>query len=167
MDLATAASVVSAAAILFGLVFAGWQLRALGQQRAHEAQLQLIQSFQTADFARAVAYLIELPDGLSYAEIKARMGDEAFLFLEFAFALEGIGVLVARRELSLQLVEATYSGPYIIGWRKLRRYVEDMRAMTGTQTPLEYFQWTAERLADRRAITPPEPAYLALKDWKA
>jgi hypothetical protein len=167
MDLATAASVVTSAAIVLGLVFAGWQLRALQQQRKHEAQLQLIQSFQTADFSRAVAHLMELPDGLSYAEIKARLGAEAYLIFEFALSLEGIGVLVARRELSLQLVEVSYSGPYFVGWRKLNRWVADIRTTFGTKTPMEYFQWLAERLEERRALAPPEPAYLALKDWKA
>ena len=167
MDLVAIASLVSSGAIVLGLLFAGWQVRALGQQRAHEAQLQLILSFQTSSFARAVEHLMVMPDGLSVSEIKSRLGNDAYLMIEFAMAMEGMGVLVARRAIPFEVVETVISGGFNVGWRKLRRYVEETRAASANQNFAEYFQWMAERLSERRAIVPAEPAYLALKGWKS
>jgi len=159
MNLLDLLSLISTFGVVGGLVFAGWQVRMLQQQRSREAALQLIQNFQSPEFAEGIWMISDLPDGLSKAEVEKRLGERTPRALVVMFALENIGFLVARGDVSIGLVQEVFSGPTMVSWRKLERYVEDLRSELATDTPMEYFQWLAERLAQQRAKHPLPPAY--------
>lgn len=162
MSLVEALNIVSTLAIVAGLLFAGWQVRLLQQQSRREAALQLIQNYQSPEFVRGIWLISTLPDGLSKAEIEQRLGDGTPSILVVMFALENIGFLVSRGEISIELVQSVFMGPTTVGWRKLERYVKDLRTELNAETPMEYFQWLAERLARHHAQHPLSPAYARL-----
>lgn len=166
MDLGATLNLASTLAVVAGLVFTGFQLRLLHQQRERDAMMHLVQSFRSPEFVEAMWLVHRLPDGLSREEIDARLGDKAHLIWVAALSLENLGFLVSRRELSLDMVISFFNGPVLIGWRKLARYVEDTRKELGVDTPLEYFQWLAEQVIKRREAAPRLPAHIALKDWQ-
>ena len=70
---------------------------------------------------------------------------------------ESIGVLVFRGEVSIDLVDDFFSGPIVVSWRKLQSYFFDERRETGRETVGEWFQWLAERFAERKAQLPQCP----------
>lgn len=160
MDLLDILNVVSTFGVIGGLVFAGWQVRLLQIERSREAALQLIQNFQSPEFVEGLWLITDLPEGLSKAEVEARLGDRTPRMLTVMFALEHVGILVAHGEISIRLVQDVFSGPTMVSWRKLERYVKDVRAELATDTPMEYFQWLAERLAQLSAERAVPPAYL-------
>ena len=77
-----------------------------------------------------------------------------------------MGVLLFRREVTLDLLDDFFSGPILVSWRKLNIYVGEMRRVLQRETGAEWFQWLAERMMEREKLTPPVPAYVAHRSWR-
>jgi hypothetical protein len=71
-----------------------------------------------------------------------------------------------RSEVSIDLVDDFFSGPIVVSWRKLQGYFFDERRTTGRETIGEWFQWLAERFAERETSTAPVPAHVQYRDWR-
>jgi hypothetical protein len=50
-------------------------------------------------------------------------------------------------------------------WRKLPRYVEELREATARPTGREWFQWLAERIQEGESDRPPVPAHVEHRKW--
>ncbi|HYG51979.1 MAG TPA: hypothetical protein VD905_13805 [Flavobacteriales bacterium] len=159
-------SIVSSSAIVISAVFAGIQLRYVQKQRARDAEMLLVRSFQTPDFMKAMSFVMGMPDNLSKKEILDLAGHEKGLVLLWLGTWEGLGVMVYRHEISLSTLDDYFSGPIIISWKKLQRYVEDDRKDLQRDTMHEWFQWLAERMFERESKSPARPAHIDKKDWK-
>jgi hypothetical protein len=164
MDLALALNVISTIAIVSGVVFAGVQLRQARVQRAREAEMLLTRSFQTPEFNLAMFTVIELPDGVSDAQIDALGVSDIVNY--WRGSMESLGILVHHREMSIELVEDFFSGPIVLSWRKLQKATEDSRKSTGRDTMNEWFQWLAERIQERETAKPPVPANIEYANWR-
>lgn len=166
MTLETFFQMVEALAVVVAVGFAIIQLRQYRQRQISEAAMELLRSFQTPDFAKALNHIYAMPDGLSKAEIEARVGEDLHYVYAITTMWESIGVLVFRREIPLDLVEDFFSGPISISWRKLRPYFEAEREEQNRGTIGEWFEWLADRLAARESLEPPAPAHIAHRNWK-
>ena len=167
MDLPTFANLINAIAVTAGVIFAAAQIRHYSQRRRRDAMLELVRSFQSPSFASAFRRVISLPDGATQAQVIKLLGadgDDATHIVGLTW--ESLGVLVFRREVTLDVVDDFFSGPISISWRKLSRYVFEQRAVLHRETAFEWFQWLAERMIDREKQTPPVPAHIAHRGWK-
>ena len=111
--------------------------------------------------------IYRLPDGLSEKEeIEESLGGD----LHFVYALtttwESLGILLCRREIDMDLVDDFFSGPIAVSWRKLQGYFFGEREATGRETIGEWFQWLAERFAERESATTPVPAHILFRGWR-
>jgi hypothetical protein len=166
MDLSTIANLVNAVAVTAGLIFAGVQVREFRRQRQRHSMYTLAKTFQSADFAKALNQVLDLPDNLDRAGVRAKVGAEGEDTIYFVTTVwETIGVLVYQRELTLDLVDDFFSGPIIVSWRKLERYVKETRKTLQRETLFEWYQWLAERMMQRESKTPAVPAHVAHRDW--
>jgi hypothetical protein len=86
-------------------------------------------------------------------------GEAAIYFVTTTW--ETIGVLVFQKELTLDLVDDFFSGPIIITWRKLERYLEELRRERQRDTLFEWYQWLAKQMTEREKHVPPVPAHIA------
>ena len=68
--------------------------------------------------------------------------------------------------MSLALVDDFFSRPVVLVWRKFRKYIEEVRAVSQRDTYAEYVQWLAEQFEKRESKTPAIPANIALRDWE-
>ena len=166
MNWSVTADVVNAAAVTIGVVFAASQLFDIRKQRKREAMLGLVRSFQSADFTTALRRVNSLPDDADRATIRSTLGpdgeDQVFLV---GLTWESLGVLVFRREVTMDLIDDFFSGAIVLSWRKLHTFVEDDRRELGRQTVWEWFQWLSERVAERERQIDPVPAHQAHRDW--
>ena len=156
---------VEAVAVVIAVGFAIVQVRQYRREKRREAALELLHSFQTPEFAKALNIVFNLPDGLSKEEIESTVGDDFHLVYALMTTWESLGILVCRGEVDLELVDDFFSGPIKISWQKLKGHVMGERSMLDRDTIEEWFQWLTERLADRESRTPPIPAYIAHKHW--
>ena len=86
--------------------------------------------------------------------------------------MENLGILVFNHEIPLQMVDDFYSGTLQQSWRKLQRYVEELREATARPTRWEWFQWAGRTNAGRgighttypglRSASQMEAAFLSL-----
>jgi hypothetical protein len=166
MDISTLANVINAVAVTAGVIFAAVQIREFRFQRRRESMYTLVQTFQSADFAKALHTVMELPDNLSLADMRAQLGPEGEATIYFVTTTwETIGILVFQRELTLDLVDDFFSGPIVLTWRKLERYLEEIRKERKRDTLFEWFQWLAERMMELESKTPHAPAHVAHRTW--
>jgi hypothetical protein len=157
---------IEAGAVLLAVGFAMVQLHQYRRDKHREAAMELLHSFQTPSFARALNIVYAMPDGLSEEEIERFAGDEFLLVYAMTTTWESLGVLVHRCEIDLQLIDDFFSGPIRISWCKLERHVMGERAATGRETINEWFQWLNEHLGELESKEPPVPAHIAHKDWR-
>lgn len=153
--------------IILGGGLALLQLRESERNRERDAALQLLRSFQTPEFASGMQLLLELPDDLDKAGLMSAVGSRIVELMAVMTTIESIGVLVYRREVSIEMVDDFFSGPINLAWRRLHGYIEDSRAESGRKTIGEFLQWLAERFAERESGTEGAvPAYIAYRDWR-
>ena len=165
-DLGTIADLTSAAAVVVGLLFALVQLRQFRRVQEREAGLALLRSYQTRTLARALLLVFELPDNLGKAEVEARVGSEMATLYAMMTIWESLGILVLRGQVDLAMVDDFFSGPIVLSWGKMSRYVDEQREDVGRDTLWEWFQWLAERMLERESAAPPVPAHIEHRRWR-
>ena len=157
---------VEAIALVIALGFAILQVRQYRRDKHREAAIELLHSFQTPSFARALNIVYAMPEGLSKEEVENFCGDEFHLVYAMTTTWESLGVLVHRGEIDLQLIDDFFSGPIRISWQKLENQVMGERAECERETINEWFQWLNERLGDVESAEPPVPAHIAHRKWQ-
>lgn len=165
MELPLLLSFISTLAIVCGVIFAGLQIRVMQKQRSREAELLLARSFQTPEFMKAYGLVMHLPENLTKKEVESLLGEKNDLILLWLGTWESLGILVYRNEISMDVIDDFFSGPIIISWRKLRKYVADYRNDHQRDTFHEWFQWLAERMMEREVKNPALPAHITHKEW--
>lgn len=166
MTLPVIISLISASMFVISVIIGVIQLNLVKKQRAREAELLLVRSFQTRDFMKALNLVLNLEDGLSRKEILDVAGiDKEFIFFWLG-TWESLGIMVYRKEISMSAMDDYFSGPIVISWKKLEKYVMEEREALQRDTMHEWFQWLAERMLERESNIPVKPAHLAYKNWK-
>jgi hypothetical protein len=166
MDIGIVAEVISALALIGGIIFAVVQLSHMRAARRREAALELLHSFQTPAFSQALLIIWNLPIGLGKEELEERLGEDMGLVVSLMATWESIGALVFRRELDFSMVDEFFSGPITVSWRALEQYVREQRERIGRATAAEWFQWLAEQIVEHESSAPPVPAYEAHRNWR-
>jgi len=157
---------IATATFVAGAIFAAVQIRHLRMAREREVALTLLRFLQTPDFVKGLRLMYDLEPGLSRAEVEARLGPDMHLVYTMMTTWESLGVLVFRRQLSLDLMDDFISGSFLLSWEKLHRYVAEERANRGRETLFEWFQWLAERMLERESRVPAVPAHQAHREWR-
>ena len=106
MDISTIANLINAIAVTAGVIFAAAQIRQYRQRRERDAMLELVRSFQSPAFTAALRRVLSLPDGADSAKIREVLGpdgEDAVYLVSLTW--ESLGVLVYRREVTLDLVD--------------------------------------------------------------
>ena len=166
MELSLLLDLITAVAVVLGILFGLLQLRHYHLSREQEADLFLLNSFQTGEFFQGILIIHELPNELTKSEIEDRVGDEIRLVYLVMSTWDSIGILVFKHEVSIDMVIDAYSGSIVISWQRLKTYVADLREDLQRQTTFEWFQWLAERTLERENDQPPLPAHLAFRNWE-
>jgi Domain of unknown function (DUF4760) len=167
MDLSTLANLTNAIAVTAGVIFAAIQIRQYRQSRQRDSMAALVRSFQTPSFAHALRRVSSLPDRVPREQISQLLGDNGE---DHVYSLltswEALAILLYHKEVTIDLVDDFFSGPIIVTWQKLSRYIEETRVEANRETYFEWVQWLAERMLERESKIPAVPAHIAHKDWK-
>jgi len=97
--------IVEAIAVVIGVAFAIVQVRQYRREQHRESAVELLHSFQTPQFAKALKIVYNLPDGLSKEEIESTVGDDFHLVYALMTTWESLGILVYRGEIDLEMVD--------------------------------------------------------------
>lgn len=153
--------------VIATLAYLGVQIRQTRKSNERDAAIELIRSFQTPEFTRMLQRSFDMPVGLTRQEFETRYSEDLALLYSYFATWESLGIMVQRRQISLELVCDFFSHPILHAWRVWEVYVTDLRKDLERDTPWEWFQWLAEQVALRESTEPSIPAYIEHKNWKA
>jgi hypothetical protein len=163
--LANMAEILGALVVIGGLVFAIMQMRSLRLQRRELAAIELFRSFGNANFNKAYETVLALPEQLSRAELIAREPTASSCAMLICTTMENIGVMTYQRIVPFQVVHNLMGTSAVLLWRRLEKWVGELREDLDNPEAFEWFQWLAEKL-DEHNEQVSGPAYVAHKDWE-
>jgi hypothetical protein len=153
-------------AVVIGLTFGAIELRQLRAAQEAQAILQLFETIKSEEYVAATNLVLSLPYGLSAKELTDRLGENGLqLTTQLVLTYESLGVLVYRRDVSLQWVDEMFRMMILQTWDKLGPLAIDYRKSSGYLGYNEWVQWLAEQLRNFNEEQP-IPAYEAYKDWR-
>ena len=159
-------NLVSAVVLSLGVVIGLTQLRQHTRQRRRDAMVELVRSFQTTEMARALSCVPSLGN-LSADEVIRRLTAAQLAHVAYlTIAFEGLGVLVCREEVDIELVRQLFGGPVTWTWHVLRPWAERQRMQQGWARFCEWYQWLAEQLEEREGRAAAAPAHEMFRDWR-
>ena len=163
--LANIAQIIGSIGVLVAVIFGVSEIKQYQQQRADSAASELVRPFLESEYTRTFGLLQPVPSGVSDAELRATGADLVPAALAQGIRFETLGFLVFRGSLPYDLVYELFGGVTVYMWKKLERWINDQRVAQNQPRFMEWFQWLAERLAERRD-NEQEPANLKYKDWQ-
>jgi len=161
--LANIAEIIGVLIVISGLFFAVMQMRQIRQQRRELAAMELFRFYGNPAFAEAYAAILKMPDGMTANDIRQSELEHAAMLI--STTMENIGVMTYQRIVPFQVVNSLIGMSARLLWRKLERWVDELRDDIDSPMAFEWFQWLAERL-EQYQPDDPQPAYKAFADWQ-
>jgi hypothetical protein len=164
--LANLAEVFGALTVIGGVGFAIVQLREFRHQRRSAIAAELMRSFYNPELARAVRLIQQLPDGVSAQELRERGPEYEIAAILVSTTYETMGLLVFLEIAPFSMVLELTGGLTVVMWKKLDRWLDELRVEQSQPTWAEWFQWLAERLDEWSREHPSRPAYEEFSGWR-
>lgn len=164
LSAATTAALITALTLLIPIVFGTLTLRQWQRARRLSAAAELVHTLLTPEFTRAIARIVELPEGADAGTVASRPGLAEDVFI-VSHAFESLGVLVFHRLLPLHLVDHLIGGYVRASWKRLGPYVVSRRGGIGANLG-EWYQWLADRLEEDPAPGKATGAHVFHRSWK-
>jgi len=168
MDLITIvniARIVGSVVVISGVIFGVIQIRQYQQQRHDVAAVQLVNSFQSPEFNKSLRKVWSLPDEASWIELQACGNGWQEAAFQVGMTMETMGVLVYRRIVPLAILDELMGDAILVLWGKLQPWVKHLRIEQKRDSAYEWFQWLAERLAEKERRSE-MGAYRKYRNWK-
>jgi len=147
-------------AVIFGIA----QVKTANKDRRERLALDTLRSFQTKEFAEMLNYIHNANIPSSSAEWENWPQEDQIRFIHMAQQMESIGLLLAERLISIDLLDKTLGSFVSSTWEKCRPLTLDLRLTNNDPYLNEYFQWMAEQVEHRMKEKPRKPFYLSSKN---
>ncbi len=160
VDFANLLNLVSTVTLIGALVFTGMQVRAANRTRREQAAVTAIQTAAlSANSARILELLGQIPEAASAAEIDKLDAEAKRQILEFGLRIEVTGYMVFHGMVDLEVVNDLGGGAILCFWSRAKNWSEERRKRTGQQEFLEWCEWLATQIERDRATRRYVPAY--------
>jgi hypothetical protein len=135
-------------------------VRVANRTRAEHAAISIVEAAQSDAWTRGLNQLYRIPAGASAEQIDGLGPEVTDAIEQVGIRVETIGYMVWRGIVDIAMVDDLFGGIVIFWWSRIRPFAERDRQRTSNPKSYEWFQWLAERLAERRQVEPAVPAYL-------
>jgi len=152
MDLALALNVATTVAVVGGVIFGAWQVRAAARARATQVSLHLVEMLNSRDLMEGLSALNDLPDGLSWPDLRTELGERWIAVFTLINTLDGLGILVFRKEVAPDVADDFFHHAVAIVWRKTCAAIIGRRQQPGRETGFRFLEWLAEAQARRTPL---------------
>lgn len=145
IDLATLSTMVAAISVVVGVILAVLQLRDFVRTRQTDLIMRLYSVFGSREFQEAwvETMRLEFKDYQEYLN-KYGAGSERPVYSSVnmvASFFEGIGILLRRQLVNINLVDDLFSSDIIITWHKIKPLAEGWRRQFNRPQISEYFEY--------------------------
>lgn len=165
-DLQIILSIISTLAIVIALLFAAVQLRQANRSRMEQAAIAVIHNSQGDSWTRALEAVSRLPAEATVDQINASGPETAQLIFYFGIRLETLGYVTFLRLVSLEMIDDLLGGTILVFWSRAGAWIECERVRIGSPKFLEWCEWLADRVRERRAQQGHLPAQIKHRDWR-
>jgi len=121
----------------------------------------MLRHFQTREFAENIHYLHTTPMPKTYQEWESLHKPDQVRFVQLSQEMESIGLLLAERLISIDLLDKTLGTFVSNSWEQFKPVIIDMREKNADPFLNEYFQWMAEQIDRRMKERPRTPFFLS------
>jgi hypothetical protein len=144
---------------VIGLIFGIAQVKAAARDRRERLTLETLRNFQTHEFAELLHYINTHKMPATRKEWETLPAEEQVKLIQFGQEMESLGILVAEKFISIDLVDKTLGSFVTTTWEKYKPVFLDIREKAPDPFLGEYFQWLAERIDERMKQSPRKPFY--------
>lgn len=169
MELATLANlaeILSASTVVGGVVFGLAQIKQMRHQRRDANAIAFLDSVQDSEFARAYLRLMRLPDGITLAEIRDHETKYEEAAIVLATNFETVGLMVFRDLVDFAIVRDLVGDAVIQTWKKLDRWVHDLREEQDRDTVFDWFEWLAGKLDEDHVERAHHAMFARRRKWR-
>ena len=153
VDISTVSIVVASAGVFSAAIYYILQIRYQTKLRQTEMVMRLYATFGSAEFQNVYQKIMSLEfedyaDALKrYATNRAEISSAATSVGTF---FEGIGVLVKRRLISMDLVDDLFGTMILDTWEKFKPLVKGRREQEETTETLQWFEYLYNEMLKRK-----------------
>jgi hypothetical protein len=162
--IANVAQIIGAGTIITAVIFGSFQIREYRKRRENMVAAELMRSFLSSDFARAVSLVRTLPEAISANDLRSRGPEYEQAAILITTTFETMGLLAFRNIAPFSLVQELAGGLIIVTWEKLSVWLNSVREEQSQPSWAEWFQWLAQQML--RVKLDSEPAYIKHQDWQ-
>ena len=162
-DVAIASIVIACMSIVVAAMLAVLQLREQNRTRQAQLFMELHGQFYDPEFHRRwmeMVYQIQDEDMIDADGVPTFLKGELENYIEITALcsfFEGIGLLVNKKLIDINLVAELMSTPIIFVWERVRKYIELTREKTGRPQIYEWYEYLyqeIQRIPSRRSQQP-------------
>jgi hypothetical protein len=163
VGLATLVNLISAAAIVAGVIFAVLELRHASRERRDAAAVAVIATVQTQEVRQAVRHVLALPERVDPERIRS---DPELLEAALAVdsACEMWGSMVFEGVADHRMLDRMVGGWVRGTWARLEAWIEAERADLDSPNVAEWWQWLVETLESDPDPGKAEGAHVAYRN---
>lgn len=151
------ANVALALSFVVALVFGIAQVKSAERDRREQLTIGTLRAFQTREFAELMQFVSSSRFPKNGEDFSALSSPDRVLLLQFSQMMESLGILVAEGLADIELVDKTLGNYVTTTWDKYKLFIIPARARDPYLN--EYYQWLAERMAERAKSNPRKPFY--------
>jgi hypothetical protein len=164
--LANIAEIVGVVLVVGGFGFAVVQLAHIRRQRKELAAIELLKSFESPEFSRAVRLVLALPENATAEQLRGAGEEVEDAAMQVSLTLEGVAIMVHRRMVGIDIVWELMGGVVLAVWVRIALLAESIRKDQRRDKFAEWVQWLAARLEQYENRHGRQPAYIRYRDWK-
>ncbi len=143
MDLPLALNAATTVAVVGGVIFGAWQIRVAAKARTTQVSLHLVEMLNSRDLIEGLSALHDVPEGLSWRDLQTRLGDRWTAVFTLINTLDGLGILVFRKEVAHDVADDFFHHAVAIVWRKTRAAIVERRREPGRETSFRFLELLA------------------------
>jgi hypothetical protein len=127
MDIALALNIATTVAVVGGVIFGAWQIRVAAASRTTQISLHLVEMLNSRDLIEGLSALHDVPDGLSWQQLQTQLGGHWIAVFTLINTLDGLGILVFRKEVAPDVADDFFHHAVAIVWQKTRTAIVERR----------------------------------------
>ena len=151
VDITEISAIVAAAGVLVGVVFTVLQVRDLVKTRQSDMVMRLYATYGSTEFQEALGKIMML-DFVDFADFMKKYAADVGVgpaLVTVGTLFEGIGVLVKRKLISMDLVDDLFASSIRVTWEKMAPLMKGMRELTKTPSNAEWFEYLYNEMKKR------------------
>jgi len=146
LDIPSISAIVAATSVAVGVLYYSFQIRHQTKIRQTDLVMKLYSTYGSKEFQDAL-WKTMAREYKDYNDYEQKYGWPEVV--EVGTFFEGIGLLLKRKLIDIQLVDDLFTGPVRLAWEKMKLMIEGARKHLNMPTAYEWFEYLYNEMQKR------------------